>query len=48
LAKLKLSIDQLSTIVYFAAKDNVANVRLVLCKVMKDIGAKGDISGLKR
>ena len=48
LAKLNLSVDQLSTIVYFAAKDNVANVRLVLCKVMKEIGGRADISGLKK
>ncbi|OMJ69527.1 hypothetical protein SteCoe_32720 [Stentor coeruleus] len=47
LAKLNLTVDQLSTMVYFAAKDNVANVRLVLCKVMKEIGAKNDISTLK-
>ena len=48
LSKLNLSIDQLSTMVYFAAKDNVANVRLVLCKVMKEIGAKSDITSLKK
>jgi hypothetical protein len=48
LAKLNLSVDQLSTIVYFAAKDNVANVRLVLCKVLKEIGSRVDISGLKK
>lgn len=48
LAKLNLTVDQLSTMVYFAAKDNVANVRLVLCKVMKDIAARSDISSLKK
>ena len=48
LAKLNLSVDQLSTIVYFAAKDNVAVVRLVLCKVLKEIGSRADISGLKK
>ena len=48
LAKLNLTIDQLSTMIYFAAKDNVANVRLVLCKVMKEIGLRSDISSLKK
>ena len=48
LSRLNLSVDQLSTIVYFAAKDNVANVRLVLCKIMKEISLRADISGLKK
>jgi serine/threonine-protein phosphatase 2A regulatory subunit A len=48
LAKLNLSIDQLSTMIYFAAKDNVPNVRLVLCKVMKEISTRSDISSLKK
>lgn len=48
LSKLNLTVDQLSTTVYFAAKDNVPNVRLVLCKVMKEIGSRYDISSLKK
>ena len=48
LSKLNLTVDQLSTMVYFAAKDNVANVRLVLCNVMKEIGGRSDISSLKK
>jgi serine/threonine-protein phosphatase 2A regulatory subunit A len=48
LAKINLTVDQLSTMIYFAAKDNVANVRLVLCKVMKEIAKKSDISMLKK
>jgi serine/threonine-protein phosphatase 2A regulatory subunit A len=48
LSKLNLSTDQLSTMIYFAAKDNVPNVRLVLCKVMKEISSKNDISSLKK
>ena len=48
LGKLNLSIDQLSTMVYFAAKDNVPNVRLVLCKVMKEISEKADVSSLNK
>lgn len=48
LGKVKLTVDQLSTMVYFAAKDNVANVRLVLCKVMKEISKRTDISQLRR
>ncbi|OMJ90390.1 hypothetical protein SteCoe_7309 [Stentor coeruleus] len=47
LSKLNLTVDQLTTMVYYAAKDNVPNVRLVLCKVMKEISAKSDISSLK-
>lgn len=47
LGKVKLSVDQLSTIFYFAAKDSVPNVRLVLCKVMKDIAEKIDISQVR-
>ena len=48
IAKLNLTVDQLSTMVYFAAKDNVANVRIVLCKVMKEIGSRADITALKK
>ncbi|OMJ76495.1 hypothetical protein SteCoe_24117 [Stentor coeruleus] len=47
LSKLNLTVDQMSTMIYFAAKDNVPNVRLVLCKVMKEIGSRTDISSLK-
>ena len=48
ISKLNLTVDQLSTMIYFAAKDNVPNVRLVLCKVMKEIGSRSDISSLKK
>lgn len=48
ISKLNLNVDQLSTMVYFAAKDNVVNVRLVLCKVMKEIGSRIDISSLQK
>ena len=48
LAKVRLSVDQMSTIFYFAAKDSVPNVRLVLCKVMKEIAGKMDISQLRK
>ena len=48
ISKLNLTVDQLSTMIYFAAKDNVPNVRLVLCKIMKEIGERSDISSLKK